>query len=96
MSKLTMKNLVVKNPVAKFYYQGTHSHPVRRTVLVVEETKDTLKGYELREGNVVRKSSKAPVRVYSKSLIANSKNYCRLTNSKLNRLELLDLINEGV
>lgn len=45
---------VTKLPVAKFYYQGNHSHPVRRTVLIVEETKDQFKGYEIREGRTTR------------------------------------------
>ena len=32
---------VIKNmPVARFAYKGTHSHPVRRTVLLIENTKE--------------------------------------------------------
>ena len=71
---------VSKLPVAKFYYQGTHSHPVRRTVLVVEESKNQIVGYELREGNTMRnfvESSKF-IKSYSKDKIANWGDYSRL------------------
>ena len=57
---------VVRNqPVARFYYQGNHSHPVRRTVLVTETTSNLIKGYELREGATVRELAKAPIKSYS-------------------------------
>jgi hypothetical protein len=63
---------IVRNlPVARFYYAGSHSHPIRRTVLVIENHRTYFKGYELREGNIVRTATtKAPVKTYSKKSIA--------------------------
>jgi len=57
-------------PVARFYYQGSHSHPVRRTILVIESTANLLTGYELREGSTVRQYRNAPIKSYRKDLIA--------------------------
>lgn len=89
--------LVNERPVAKFFYKGNHTHPVRRTVLVTEESRDCIKGYELREGKTVRTGSKAPLKSYSKKDIAVYEDYSRLTqNAKFVRLNLLDLVNEGV
>lgn len=91
------RKLVSKKPVAKFFYRGTHTHPVRRTVLIVEDSKDTFTGYELREGKQVRTGAKAPIKSYSKNDIAKGGDYCRLPkNAGLSRLELIDLIAEGV
>jgi hypothetical protein len=47
MSKTAKKNVksykpVARLPVAKFYYQGNHTHPVRRTVLIIEDTKESI------------------------------------------------------
>jgi hypothetical protein len=62
---------VIKNmPVARFAYKGTHSHPVRRTVLLIENTKEFLRGYELREGSVTRTMQKAPIKTYRRDRIA--------------------------
>ena len=71
---------VSRLPVAKFYYQGNHSHPVRRTVLVVEETKEQIRGYELREGNVSRTISEVgkKIKSYRKDRIARWNDYSRL------------------
>jgi hypothetical protein len=89
--------LVNERPVAKFFYKRNHTHPVRRTVLVTEESRDCIKGYELREGKTVRTGSKAPLKSYSKKDIAVYGDYSRLTqNAKFVRLNLLDLVNEGV
>jgi len=63
-------DLVKSKPVAKFYYQGTHTHPVRRTVLVVETTPDLIRGYEVREGSLTRPYNKALVKAYRKDKIA--------------------------
>jgi hypothetical protein len=57
-------------PVAKFYYQGSHSHPIRRTVLVIRSNKRFIQGYELRCGTTVRSLRTAPVRTYTKDKIA--------------------------
>ena len=71
---------VAKLPVAKFYYQGNHSHPVRRTVIVVEETKEQLSGYEIREGRVTRPLSEVGrcIKSYRKDKIAKWGDYSRL------------------
>lgn len=62
----------VKNlPICKFYYKGTHSHPVRRTILRIQsENPNIIVGYELREGYDVRKLKKAPIKSYSKDRIS--------------------------
>ena len=55
----------------KFYYRGSHSHPVKRTVLIVEETPEIIQGYEIREGNTVRAGTKySPIKSYRKDKIA--------------------------
>jgi len=79
------KVIPTKRPVAKFYYQGSHTHPVRRTILVTEETSKYLTGYELREGNETRKLRNAPVKRYSKANIARFGDYCRLRMSQKNQ-----------
>ncbi len=101
---------VAKNPVARFYYQGTHSHPVRRTVLVLEDRPDCLIGYEIREGGVVRPlpvaGMKRCVKRYNKAEIARWGDYSRLTKSNkasdnnpnrstLQRASLTSLFTEG-
>jgi hypothetical protein len=66
-----MKYEIVRNmPVARFWYKGTHTHPVRRTVLVIEQTREYIRGYELREGRTVRTAGKAPVKTYRRERIA--------------------------
>jgi len=52
---MTSTYSVVRNrPVAMFRYKGTHSKPVRRTVVLTEITPKCLTGYEIREGNITR------------------------------------------
>lgn len=79
-NKVKVYNPVSKLPVAKFYYQGNHSHPVRRTVLVIEETKDQFKGYELREGKTTRSLNEVSghIKSYRKDKIAKYGDYSRL------------------
>jgi hypothetical protein len=92
-----------------FYKDDKHSHPVRRKVLVIGETAETLTGMELREGNVVRSYREARQRIvtYDKNKIARFGDYSRLKKAKRNRnrsddestLERMDfrtLITEGV
>jgi len=71
---------VSKKPVARFYYQGNHTHPIRRTVLVIEEDDTKLVGYEFRAGNVVRTREEALscIRTYKKDRIAKWGDYSRL------------------
>jgi len=107
MSEKQKYTIVTNGPVAKFYYQGSHSHPIRRTILVIEETSKMLVGYEIREGNEVRKVRSAPVKSYLKSRIPNFGDYCRLkmsrqnynkldTDSTLERYDFDDLVLAGV
>jgi hypothetical protein len=63
-------------PVATFYYRGSHSHPVLRQVVVVENNKKQLTGYEIREGNIVRDIDDATVKTYLRSKIA-TRGQCR-------------------
>lgn len=85
-------------PVAKFYYKGSHSHPVRRTIIVVKSSCSTLTGYELREGVKTRSLKKAPVKTYIKDKIATEnqlRSKKRSRSSTLNRSKLFDLLKTG-
>lgn len=99
--------LVKNQPVARFYYKGQHNHPIRRTVLVVEENKNTITGYELREGKITRSFLKSPIKSYRKDKIAKFGDYCRLkmnqencnkkdSDSTLLRENLENLIFKGI
>lgn len=94
------------NPVVSFHYQGqSHTHPVRKLGLVVEETKDIITIYELRDGNTVRSFSKAPIKSFRKDKIAKVRQ-CRWlrervakkqqNESTLKRMTTLQLIKNGV
>lgn len=91
-------------PVAKFSYKGSHSHPVRRTVVLVEQNDKFLKGYELREGNKTRKMSKAPIKIYYRNKIAigsslrmDSPFRRKYPNqSTLKRQSFVDLVSTGI
>jgi len=106
--KRKVYDLVSKRPVARFYYQGTHSHPIRRTVLIIEETPTLIRGYEFREGSSVRTKDKAlkKVKSYRKDRIAKWGDYSRLTMSSegffknpkkttLERFPILVMFTEG-
>lgn len=97
-----MHRPVRANPVAKFYYKGHHSHPVRRTVLVIESNSSHIHGYELREGSKVRQLRNAPIKSYKKSKIATEDklgaNKHRQPGPKqttLRRTNLFELITNG-
>ena len=66
-------NFVRQRPVARFYYKGHHSHPIRRTVLVISTSTSYIVGYEVREGSITRKPSLAPIKSYLKKKIATQK-----------------------
>jgi hypothetical protein len=68
--------LVRNLPFAKFYYAGSHSHPVRREILVFETSRNYITGYELREGNITRDVDNAPIKTYTRTKIATRKQ-CR-------------------
>lgn len=70
MSERKEYEFVRNLPVAKFYYKGNHSHPIRRTVLVIESNSRFLRGYELREGAILRSYRSAPVKSYTRCKIA--------------------------
>jgi len=96
-------NLVENYPVARFWYKGTHTHPVRRTVLVTESTKTHLSGYELRDGNIVRQATNAPVKTYTRKKIAKGRNLrarqksvINLSKTTLVRKSLMSLIESGI
>lgn len=99
-----MKYEVVKNlPVARFWYKGSHTHPVRRTVLITESNKNYICGYELRDGNIVRTAAKAPIKSYRRDKIAKGVSLrvespirkLAPTKSTLVRRPLLDVIEVG-
>lgn len=90
-------DIVEKQPAAKFYYRGSHTHPVRRTVLIIEDLPKVLIGYEIREGNDVRSVKNAPIKSYRKDRIAKGGDYCRLpVNTKLERMDLFKLLKAGL
>ena len=96
-------DVVRERPIARFYYKGTHSHPVRRTIIIIENKSKFLKGYELREGSIVRNLSKAPVKTYTKSKIAKHSQLGKAKHRKpgpeittLERFNLLDLLKNGI
>ncbi len=62
--------LVNSYPVARFYYKGNHSHPIRRTVLVTESNDKFIRGYEVRAGDVVRQPNAAPIKTFLRRKIA--------------------------
>ena len=53
-SNSSVSNIIRNKPVAKFWYKGSHSKPVRRTLVITELTRDTISGYEVREGRETR------------------------------------------
>ena len=93
-------------PVAFFYYQGSHSHPVRRTVLVITATSRRITGFELREGLEKRNYKNAPIKSYRRAKIAKVKQCGRrlrkrveprqLNKTTLQRVSLVDLVKRGV
>ena len=101
---------VVRNmPVARFFYQGRkHTHPVRRTVLLIESTQGFIRGYEMREGTRTRSYKTAPIRTYRRDKIANIDQIdlrrTHRTKTPLNKLNettlvrgsLVNLIKDGV
>lgn len=99
-------DVVCEKPVARFYYKGSHSHPVRRTVLVIDETDTLIKGYELRAGSSVCDFKHAPIRGFRKDKIAAVKQCGKrlrnrmpkhmLISTTYQREELLDLVKKGV
>lgn len=70
---------ISKLPVAKFYYRGNHSHPVRRTVLIIEENKESFVGYEIREGKTLRPINQVFkfIKTYKKNKIAKWGDYSK-------------------
>ena len=109
-TKKKVYELVSNRPVAKFFYRGTHSHPVRRTVLIIEDTPTKIVGYEFRCGNEVRSVSQAlnenAVKTYRKDRIAKWGDYVRLRQtsktflkdpekSTLERMPILAMFTEG-
>ncbi len=85
-------------PVARFFYKGSHSHPVRRTVLVIESKPKYFRGYELREGSVVRPLKDAPIKTFSRRKIADEKRARNNTARRIKtmtRVGLLDLVKTG-
>ena len=79
--KMMTKFKLLRNlPVARFYYQGeSHSHPVRREVVLCEATPDMLIGYEIRSGNKVTSDlSVAPIKSFRRDRIAKYGDYQKL------------------
>lgn len=96
--------LIRNKPVAKFYYKGSHSHPVKRTVLIAEQNNEYIKGFELREGQTVRSAEDAPVKTFRLDQIATTdklrndspRRTKKKSNSTLERLSLTNLEKIGV
>lgn len=71
-NKTKVYEIVRNQPVATFYYKGSHSRPVQRTVFITETDGDVFKGYEVREGNEVRDVKDAPIKSFRKDWIATA------------------------
>lgn len=108
-TKKIVYDLVGKRPVARFYYQGNHSHPVRRTVLIIQETPESITGYEIREGLTKRTPQEALhyIKTFTKSKIVRWGDYSRLRMSSktifknpkrttLERFPIVSLFADGV
>ena len=82
----TQHPLVRNLPLAKFYYQGNHTHPIRRTILITrqDKKKGLITGYELRCGHAVRARGEAPIRTFKIEDIARFGDYSRLRDAKKN------------
>lgn len=89
-----MHQLMRKLPVARFYYKGNHSHPVKRTVLLVKSTKTKVTGYELREGKTRRDFRNAPIKSYLRDKIA--KKTRNNEHAQFIRYDIMDLIENGI
>jgi len=101
---------VVRNqPVAKFFYKGqSHTHPVKRTVVLIESHPNYFRGFELREGTDVRPLGRAPIKSYSRKNIAkireiDARRELRATtpsakqdSTTLKRFSFADLVRQGV
>ncbi len=87
-----MYSIMKSKPVAYLYYKGTHTHPVRRTVLLIENKSHYIRGYELREGSVIRKFSEAPIKSYRKDRIAYMTPYERRKKVVIHRLHTLERV----
>lgn len=92
-----------RKPIAKFYYKGSHSHPVRRTVLVFNSTRESITGFEVREGSIVRNLKDSPIKTYTRSKIATFSDLgpCKHRQpgppkSTLRRYKALDVLLNGV
>lgn len=88
MSKTKKDRNITKNfPVAWFFYKGSHTHPVRRTVLVMEANKEYILGLEIREGATVRTRDEAPIKRYNRCDIARAR---QLDKRRLFRRQAID------
>ena len=106
-TKSKLKYPIVQNmPVARFYYKGHHSHPVRRTVIVTEMTPKFIRGYEIREGSITRTLNIAPIKSFSRDRIAqvksirsetrkNFKPTLASTAQPIVRADLLNILTDG-
>jgi hypothetical protein len=98
-------DFVKASPVAKFYYKGNHSHPIRRTVIITDSTPTLIRGYEVREGSITRLCGKAPIKSYRKTDIAKIGQCGRRLRKRtpsdlhesttLTRLKLVDFVKQG-
>ena len=67
---LDLEYPVIRNkPIAKFRYKGTHSKPVRRTVLITALERNVITGYEVREGNELRGAEDEVIKSFTKDEI---------------------------
>lgn len=78
-------DLIQQQPVFRFFYKGSHSHPVRRTVLVFKKNRHYITGYEVRNGNEVCSFENAPVKRYVLGKIARYGQDMKLRRSKINK-----------
>lgn len=85
--KATKKyNIIGRLSLAKFWYQGqSHTHPVRREVILTGNSRTHLVGYEVRVGRDTTPVDVAPIKSYRKDKIARYGQFCRIRESKKNQ-----------
>lgn len=67
-------DIVRNQPVVKFMYKGTHSKPIRRTVILAGSDRNKIWGYEVREGRTTRLIGDA-YKTYCRSDIRDMKRF---------------------
>ena len=110
MAKCSVPKIAERLPVAKFWYKGSHTHPVLKVGLVIADrtNRDIITMYLLRDGKKTFPIGQTPIRSFRRDKIA--KHYslrkevrqrmgvtsATETRSTLVRAELAELVHSGL